>query len=167
MKCCIIQSHKTHLGGHSRQWKVKVSPSVVSDSLWPRGLCSPQNSPGWNTGVGSLSLLQRIFPTQESNPGLLHCRWILYQLSYQGGPSRQWSTVYYASGSKGNQFTTRTLMFLRGPVLYPPLSDWSHVSNVFVVYDWVLQQVGARRTNKVKACGGGTVIIHKGGCLHY
>ena len=39
-----------------------------------------------NIGVGSLSLLQGIFPTQESNWGLLHCRWILYQLSYQGSP---------------------------------------------------------------------------------
>ena len=39
-----------------------------------------------NTGVGSLSLLQRIFLTQELNWGLLHCRWILYQLSYQGSP---------------------------------------------------------------------------------
>ena len=39
-----------------------------------------------NTGMGSLSLLQRIFPTQELNQGLLHCRWILYQLSYQGSP---------------------------------------------------------------------------------
>ena len=38
-----------------------------------------------NTGVGSLFLLQGIFPTQELNRGLLHCRWILYQLSYQGG----------------------------------------------------------------------------------
>ena len=38
-----------------------------------------------NTGVGSLSLLQWIFLTQESNQGFLHCRWILYQLSYQGG----------------------------------------------------------------------------------
>ena len=37
-----------------------------------------------NTAAGSLSLLQRIFPTQESNRGLLYCRWILYQLSYQG-----------------------------------------------------------------------------------
>ena len=35
---------------------------------------------------GSLSLLQGIFPTQGSNPGLLNCRWILYQLSYQGSP---------------------------------------------------------------------------------
>ena len=39
-----------------------------------------------DTGVGSLSLLQRIFLTQESNWGLLHCRWILYQLSYRGSP---------------------------------------------------------------------------------
>ena len=39
-----------------------------------------------NTGVGSLSLFQGIFPTQESNQGLLHCRWIPYQLSYQGSP---------------------------------------------------------------------------------
>ena len=39
-----------------------------------------------NTGVGSLSFLQEIFPTQESNQGLLHCRQILYQLSYQGSP---------------------------------------------------------------------------------
>ena len=47
---------------------------VVSDSLWPHGLYSPWSSPGQNTGVSSLSLLQGIFPTQGSNPGLLHCR---------------------------------------------------------------------------------------------
>ena len=57
--------------------------SVATDSLRPHG---PWNSPGQNTGVGSLSLLQGIFPTQGSNPGLLHCRWILYQLSHQGSP---------------------------------------------------------------------------------
>ena len=47
---------------------------------------SPWDSPGQNTGVGSLSLLQGIFPTQGSNPGLLHCRQILYQLSKKGSP---------------------------------------------------------------------------------
>ena len=46
--------------------------SVVSDSLLPHGLYSLWNSPGWNTGVGSHSLLWGIFPTQESNPRLLH-----------------------------------------------------------------------------------------------
>ena len=45
----------------------------------PHGLYSPWNSLGQNTGVGSLSLLQGIFPTQGSNPGIPHCRWILYQ----------------------------------------------------------------------------------------
>ena len=62
--------------------------SVVSNSLQPHGLYSPWNSPGQNTGVGSLSLLQQIFPTQESNWGLLHCWWILYQLSYEGSPQK-------------------------------------------------------------------------------
>ena len=62
------------------------SRSVVSDSLQPRGLYSPWNSPGQNTGVGSLSLLQGIFPTQGLNPALLHCRLILYQLSHKGSP---------------------------------------------------------------------------------
>ena len=64
--------------------KVKVAQSCLT--LRPHGLYSPRNSPGQNTGVGSLSLLQRIFPTQESNQGLWHCRLILYQLSYQGSP---------------------------------------------------------------------------------
>ena len=45
---------------------------------------SPWDSPGQNTGVGSLSPLQGILPTQGSNPGLPHCRQILYQLSYHG-----------------------------------------------------------------------------------
>ena len=44
------------------------------------------NSLGQNTGVGSLSLLQGVFPTQRSNPGLPHCRWILYQLRHKGSP---------------------------------------------------------------------------------
>ena len=46
------------------------SHSVVSDSLRPHGLYSPWNSPDQNTGVGSCSLLQGIFPTQGLNPGL-------------------------------------------------------------------------------------------------
>ena len=62
-------------------WIGPRSPALQADSL-------PSEPPGKpeNTGVGSLFLLQGIFPTQESNWGLLHCRWILYQLSYQGSP---------------------------------------------------------------------------------
>ena len=47
---------------------------------------SPWNFPGQNTRVGSFALLQGIFPTQGLNPGLMHCRQILYQLSHQGSP---------------------------------------------------------------------------------
>ena len=60
------------------------SHSVMSDFLWPHGLYSPWNSSGQNTGLGSLSLLRGIFPTEGSNSGLPHCRQILYQLSHQG-----------------------------------------------------------------------------------
>ena len=58
----------------------------MSDSPRPHGLHNPWNSPGQNAGVGSLSLLQGIFLTQGSNPGLPCCRWILHQLSHQGSP---------------------------------------------------------------------------------
>ena len=66
--------------------KWSESHSVMSNSLQPHRLYNSWNSPGQNTGVGSLSLLQGILPTQGSNPGLLHCRQILYQLSHQGSP---------------------------------------------------------------------------------
>ena len=64
--------------------KWSESCSGVSDSLRPHRLYSPWNSLGHNSGVGSLSLLPGIFPTQRSNPGLLHCRQILYQLNHKG-----------------------------------------------------------------------------------
>ena len=83
---------------YASKWHESESHSVVSNSLWPRGLYSPWNSPGQNTGVGSLSLLQGIFPTQWSNPGLPHCRWILYQLSYQGSRSCFLGTVHSGYG---------------------------------------------------------------------
>ena len=59
------------------------SPALQEDSL----PTEPQGKPK-NTRVGSLFLLQQIFPTQESNWGLLHCRQILYQLSYEGRSNR-------------------------------------------------------------------------------
>ena len=81
----------------SQRWK--WSCSVVSDSLQPRELVHG-NSPGQNTGVCSLSLLQGIFPTQRSNPGLPHCRQLLYQLSYKGSPRiLEWVAYPFSSGS--------------------------------------------------------------------
>ena len=57
------------------------SPALQADSLLPEPPGKPEN-----TEVGSLSLLQQIFPTQELSQGLLYCRWILYQLIYKGSP---------------------------------------------------------------------------------
>ena len=65
-------------------------PALQADSLLTESPGKPKN-----TGVGSLSLLHGIFPTPELNLGLLHCRWILYQLSYQGSPCKCLHTYTY------------------------------------------------------------------------
>ena len=84
------------------------SRSVMSDSLQPHGLYSPWNSPGQKTGVDSLSLLQGIFPTQELNLGLLHYRWILYQLSHMGSPRiLEWVAFPFSSRSSQPRNQTR------------------------------------------------------------
>ena len=76
------------------------SHSVVSDSLKPHGLYSSWNSPSQNTGVGTFSLLQGSFPTQGLNPGLLHCRRILYQLSHKGSSRMlEWVAYPFFGGS--------------------------------------------------------------------
>ena len=75
------------------------SRTLQADSL-PTGL--PQKP--MNTGVGSLSLLQGIIPTQKLNQGLLNCRWIIYQLSYQGNPGKYlWAFNFFASIFSVNQ----------------------------------------------------------------
>ena len=83
------------------------SHSVMSDPLEPHGLQvhGLQNSSGRNTGVGSLSLLQGVFPTQGLNPGLLHCRRILYQLSHKGSP------MDYYSALKRNEVLTHVTIW--------------------------------------------------------
>ena len=76
------------------------SRSVMSNSLRHHGLYSVWNSPGQNTGVGSLSLFQQIFLTQGLNPDLTHCRWILYQLSHKGSPRiLEWVAYPFYGGS--------------------------------------------------------------------
>ena len=86
-----IQSMEFSRSEHSSGWSVLSpgdlpiprieprSPALQADSL----PAEPKRKPK-NTAVSTLSLLQQIFQTQESNQGLLHYRWILYQLSYQG-----------------------------------------------------------------------------------
>ena len=78
---CLSSSSHSPGPSHYRGGKWKSLNHVNSLRLY-----SPWNSPGHNTGVGSLSFLQGIFPTQRSNQGLLPCRWILYQLSHKKRP---------------------------------------------------------------------------------
>ena len=94
------------LGAAAIQW-VKVSFSVMSGSLQPHRLYSPWNSSGQSTGVGSLSLLQRIFSTQGLNPGLPYYRCILYQLNHKGSPRiLDWVAKPFSSGSSWSRNQT-------------------------------------------------------------
>ena len=115
------------------------SCSVMSNSVRPRGLeptrlLCPWDSPGKNTGVGCHFLLQGIFPTQGSNPGLPHCRWILYQLSHEGSPrilewvaylfsrgsfrSRNWAGVSCIAGGFFTSWAIREVLDIRRKQLY-------------------------------------------------
>ena len=79
-------------------------PTVVDIMV----IYSSWHSPGQNTGVGSLSLLQGIFPTQGLNPGLPHCRQILNQLSHKGSPRiLEWVTYPFSRGSSWPRNQTR------------------------------------------------------------
>ena len=83
----------------------QVSPAHLPPAPWParHGLYNPWNSPGQSAGVGSFPLLQGIFPIQESNLGLPHCRKILYQLSHKGRPPRILGSLHFPTS--GNIWT--------------------------------------------------------------
>ena len=101
------------------------SPTLQADSL-------PSEPPGKskNTGVGSLSLLQGIFQTQESNQGLLHCRQILYQLSHQESPrtDRTWRLT-----ERGEELGSHFLLLTRAAQRWSSLVTW-------VTHSWFLKQ---------------------------
>ena len=128
------RSSKLHAG-----WEVTMSYGqclVVSDSLQRQGLqparpLCPWDCPGKKTGVGCHFLLQGIFPTQGSNPGLPHCRRILYRLGQPGKPSRRldlylavlylsFSTQYVQSRRVGCSELTRA-----GTCIPPTLGAWT------------------------------------------
>ena len=134
------------------------SPALQTDSL-------PSEPPGKpkNIGAGSLSLLQGIFLTQESTQGLLHCRWILYQLSYQGSlglgyhQTILWQTPKWTSNSSVDKESTCNCM---RPVLipgsgrssgegigYPPQYSWAFllaqlVKNPSTMWETWVQSLG-------------------------
>ena len=128
------------------------SPALQADSL-------PSEPPGnpMNTGVFSLSLLQEIFPTQESNWSLLHWRWILSQQSYQGSPKVKvlvtqlcptfctpWTVAHWAPLSMG---FSRQEHWSGLPLLSPGESsqprNWTWVSYIagrFFTY-WAVKEI--------------------------
>ena len=86
----VLGRNKKPLGVMSmNRWTVLCLISQSCLTVWEPMDCSPpgssvhKDSPGKNLGVGCHALLQGIFPTQESNPGLPHCRWILYHRSHK------------------------------------------------------------------------------------
>ena len=126
----------------------------MSDSLWPRGLYSPWNSPVQNTGVGTLSLLQGIFSTQGSNSGLPHCRQILYQLSDQGSPRiLEWVAYPFSSRSSQPRNQIRVSCIASGfftnwaireplvdescPTLCDPMDSSAHGISQTRILEWV------------------------------
>ena len=118
---------------------VSVSRSVVPDSLRPHGLQSsrllcPWDFPGKDTGVGCHFLLQGIFQTQGLNPSLLHCRQILYWLSYKGSlvrvysmakgkikkvPSVCWTYIKLTKKFHFNIYSVRQILFDFTYTMYP------------------------------------------------
>ena len=130
---------------------VKVAQSCLT--LW--------NSPGQNTGVGSLSLLQGIFPTQGLNPGLLHCRQILYQLSHKGSPRMLvWGAYSFSIRSSRPRNQTRVSCIAGGFLtnelwgkpkkleIWLPKNDWtSKLWNIHIFKDYL-----AMKRNKLLTC---------------
>ena len=142
----------------------------MSNSLQPHGLYGPWNSLVQNTGVGSLSLIQEIFPTQGSNPGLPHCRRIFYHLSCKGSPRiLEWVAYLFSSRSSrlrnrtrvsfivGGFFTNWAIRAALSPVqLIYPLYICTNYSCIIFLFLWSLLLVNFKRyivlipRNKVK-----------------
>ena len=109
------------------------SHSVVSNSLRFHGLYSPWNSLDQNTGVCSFSLVQGIFPTQGSNPSLLYCRQILYQLSHREAQAKACPQSFHLCNRPIWCLDPRTLLqqfplFPIKYVLFPFLHSQRHIS---------------------------------------
>ena len=116
-------------------------------------LCDPMdcpwNSPGQNTGVGSFSLFQGIFPTQGSNPGLPHCRQILYQLSHQGSPRiLEWVAYPFSRGSSRPRSRTGVSHIAGGFfIIWASCVAFSEMLYLYPKKDWRWKErVGTRRS---------------------
>ena len=129
--------------------KMKVAQSCLT--LQPHGLCSPWNSLGQNTGEDSLSLLQGIFPNQGLNPGLPHCRWILYQLSHKGSPL-EW--VAYAFSSRYSQPRNRTRVSCIAGRFF---TSWAHKGSPRIL-EWVAYPFSSRYSQPRNRTGVSCIV---------
>ena len=110
---CFLYNEKSESESHS----------VMSTSLQNHGLYSPWNSPGQNTGMVAIPFSKVIFPTQGLNPGLPHCKWILYQLSHQGS----WNVLINLTNYFKRIFKTRqTRLNMELLLLSPTSVNWDN-----------------------------------------
>ena len=107
----------------------------------PPGSSVHEDSPGKNTGVGCHALLQGIFPIQGSNPGLPHCRWILYQLSHQGSPIEhnfyfvlQFSSVQFSCSVVSDSLRPHELQHARPPCPSPTPRVFLIIVKILLIY---------------------------------
>ena len=118
LRKCEVLEVKTCQGG---KWKWKSLSGV-----WLF------DSSGQNTGVGGISLLQGIFPTQGSNPGLPHYRRILYQLSHKGSPrTLAWVVYPFSRGSFWPRNWTRVSYMAGGFFTNWAIREAQEVTNYF------------------------------------
>ena len=114
----------------------RISHSVMSKCLQPHGLqptrlFCPWDSPGKNTGVGCHALLEGIFLTQGLNPGLRHCRQILYHLSHQGSPIQREAAFTCNIDLTGPSCRTEKVFLAWVSVLRPQIYPNPHQSSRF------------------------------------
>ena len=113
--------------------EVKVQAAQSCRTLQPHGLYNPWNSPGQNTGVGSLALLQGLFPTQGSNPGLPHCRRIFLPAEPQGKPKNSGvGSLSLLQGIFPTQESNRGLLHCRQILYQLSYQGKSLISNIWV-----------------------------------
>ena len=120
-----------------------------------------RNSPGQSTGVNSYSFLQGIFPTQGLNPGLPHCRQILYQLSHQGSPRiLEWVAFAFSSRSSPTQESNLGLLHCRRILYQLSYQGWEGGTKgrgYMYIYDWHFPDSSAGKESTCNAGDAGLI----------
>ena len=129
--CCLFPWGESHRSEIIRSIFLLHRHSVISDSWDPMDYSLPEvsvhvDSPGKNTRVGFHTLLQGIFPTQGSNPGLSHLRCILYHLSHQGSPRiLEWVAYPFSRGT--SRVRNRTRVSCIAGIVFTSWATWEGI----------------------------------------